>query len=153
MKDLDKYGHWDVQWDFDPEEFVGFVYRITHVPTGRMYIGKKFFWATLRKIVKNRKNRKKIVKESDWKKYSSSSAWVNSEIKLYGKNQFKFEILSLHESKSTLAWEETRLLVVHDALRAKLPDGSKKFYNGLVCGIKYVVKDESENEKKFRVDL
>lgn len=147
---MQETGHWKADWEFDPEMFVGFVYLITHIPTGRMYIGKKFFWATIRKTVKNRKNRKKVIKESDWKKYTSSSAWVNSEIKLYGKEQFKFEILSLHESKSTLAWEETRLLVVHDALRTKLPDGSKKFYNGLVCGIKYVVKDESDTEKKFR---
>jgi hypothetical protein len=152
MIEMDKYGHWEAPWEFDPSQFVGFVYRITHKPTGRIYVGKKFFWSSIRKIVKNRKNRKKIIKESDWKKYSSSSAWVNSEIKLYGKDKFEFEILSLHESKSTLAWEETRILVTHDALRTKLPDGSKKFYNGLVCGIKYIVKDESEIEKKFKYE-
>jgi hypothetical protein len=115
-----------------------------------MYLGKKFFWSSLRKIVKNRKNRKKVIKPSNWKSYMGSSKWLLSEIELYGKDQFKFEILSLHESKSTLAWEETKLLVMNDALRAKLPDGSKKFYNGLVCGIKYAVKDETELEKQFK---
>ena len=60
--------------------------------------------------------------------------------------------MSLHESRSTLAWAETKFLVINDALRAKLPDGSKKFYNGLVPGIKYAVKDETPLEKRFNYD-
>jgi predicted transcriptional regulator len=148
MKDI---GHWSFPLEFDPEQFVGFVYRITHISTGRIYIGKKIFWSSIRKIVKNRKNRKKIIKESDWRKYTGSSKSLNEEINKFGKDQFKFEILSLHECKSTLAWEETRILVINDALRAKLPDGTKKFFNGLICGIKYEVKEETEIEKQFKI--
>jgi hypothetical protein len=146
-----KFGHWCVSWDFDPVDFVGFVYKITHIPTGRAYIGKKFFWLTTRKILKTRKNRKKIIKESNWKEYTGSSKWLNSDIELFGKKQFKFEILSLHECRSTLAWEEIRLLVINDALRAKFSDGTKKFYNGMINGIKYTINDESEKEKRFKV--
>lgn len=31
-------------FDEAPEEFQGFVYQITELDTGKMYIGKKFFW-------------------------------------------------------------------------------------------------------------
>ena len=144
-------GHWYFFKSFDPDKFVGFVYRITHIPSGKIYIGKKFFHSSIRKIVKNRKNRKKIIKESDWKSYTGSSKLLNSDIQLFGKDQFTFEILSLHECKSTLAWEETRQLVINDALRAKLLDGSKKYYNGIVCGIKYAVKDETDVEKNNKI--
>lgn len=148
---MENIGHWIFSKEFEIENFVGFVYCITHKSTNRKYIGKKFFWKTIRKPIKNRKNRKRITKESDWKIYMGSSKWLLSEIEKFGKEQFEFQILSLHESKSTLAWEETRLLVVNDALRAKLPDGTKKFYNGLICGIKYEVKDETDLEKQFKI--
>jgi len=147
---MEDIGHWQFFKEFDPKQFVGFVYKITYIPTGKSYVGKKFFWSSIRKIVKNKKNRKKIIKESDWKKYTGSSKALNEDIDKFGKENFKFDIISLHECKSTLAWGETKQLVMNDALRAKLLDGTKKYYNGIVCGIKYIVKEESELEKQFK---
>jgi hypothetical protein len=145
------YGHWITLWDFDSYEWLGFIYKITHVSSNRVYVGKKFFRMTTRKIVKNRKNRKRIVKESDWKSYTGSSKWLNSEIELFGKDQFKFEIISLHESKGTLAYSEIETLVKCNALRAKLSDGTKAYYNGLIPPCKFTPPDESEKEKKFKI--
>ena len=144
-------GHWEAKWEFTPSEFVGFLYKITNMTSGRIYIGKKFLQSTTKKVVKGKRNKKKIVKDSDWRKYTGSSSWLNEEIALYGKDKFKFEILSLHESRSTLAWAETEYLVKHDALRAKMPDGTKQFYNGIVVGIKYTVKEETEKEKEYKI--
>ena len=41
-----KYGHWDISLvgRFDPEEHLGFVYQITHIETGKSYIGCKHLW-------------------------------------------------------------------------------------------------------------
>jgi hypothetical protein len=144
------YGHWHAPWEFNPEDFVGFIYRITHMPTNRQYIGKKFFWSTTRKIVKGRKNRKIVKKPSNWKKYYGSSTWLNAEIALYGIDEFQFDMLSLHESRGTLAYREVELLVSLNALRAKLPDGSKQYYNGLISPIKFTPGDETEKEKLFK---
>lgn len=143
-------GHWYFFKEFDTDQFVGFVYRITHIPSGRSYIGKKFFKSTTRKIVKDRKNRKKVIKESNWKKYTGSSNWLNAEILLHGKDQFKFEILSLHESRGTLAYTEIETLVKYNTLREKLPDGSKAFFNGLIPPCKFTPGDETEIEKQFK---
>ena len=44
------YGHWITEIDFEPSEWFGFVYEITHVETGRSYIGRKQFNFTNVKI-------------------------------------------------------------------------------------------------------
>ncbi|HET8686641.1 MAG TPA: hypothetical protein VFM18_08255, partial [Methanosarcina sp.] len=45
----------------------GFVYRITNLIDGRMYLGKKSFFSTKTVTVKGKKKKTKV--ESDWKKY------------------------------------------------------------------------------------
>ena len=44
-----------------PEEYQGFVYLITELDTGKMYVGKKFFWKpkTL-PVTKTRKRKLKL---------------------------------------------------------------------------------------------
>ena len=44
----------DVSWqnlseDINLEDYLGFVYKITHIQTKKYYIGKKFFWKILKK--------------------------------------------------------------------------------------------------------
>ena len=145
------FGHWVAHWDFDPNDWCGFVYCITNNVSGQKYIGKKFFELTQRKKVKGRKNRIVKTKDSGWKNYTGSSKSLNEDIQKNGKDNFLFEILSLHECRSTLAYEETKQLVLRDALRAKLPNGYKAYYNGIICGIKYVVKDETDIEKQYKI--
>jgi hypothetical protein len=147
---LDK-GHWISPWEFEPDEFVGFIYRITNEITGQQYIGKKFLHSTLRKKVKNKTRRKKTITESNWKKYSGSSKWLLSDIEKYGKENFKFQIEALCESRSNLAWLEVEKLVKENVLREKLPNGEPKYYNGLIPQIRYKILDETPKEKKYKL--
>jgi len=140
-----KYGHWEVNWDFNPADWCGFVYLITNLKTNKKYIGKKFFTATTRKKVKNRINRKKVVKESKWKNYTGSSKMLNDDIALLGKENFDFAILSLHECRSSLAYAEVKRIVLTDALVLK-----EEYYNGLLPSIKYHPMAESGLEKQFK---
>ena len=57
-----------------PTNAYGFVYNIRNLITGQEYIGKKFFYSkrTLPPL-KGKKRKRHVVKESDWKKYTSSS--------------------------------------------------------------------------------
>ena len=48
----------------DIQDHYGFVYLITHIKTGRKYIGKKFFTKAKTKQVKGKK--KKLRVSSDW---------------------------------------------------------------------------------------
>jgi len=134
-------GHWIVENEFDPNEWFGFVYKITDLTNDKEYIGRKNLWSIQRKKVKHRKNRKVVRKPSNWKSYTSSSTILKEEIKKKGKMKFKFEILSLHKTKGGLHYAEVETQVYQDVLRAKLPDGSRKFYNNSIANIKFVPGD------------
>ena len=123
------YGHWITEIDFEPSEWFGFVYEITHVETGRSYIGRKQFNFTNRKRVKGRKNRKKVIKESDWKTYTGSCKELNEEITEVGKEKYKFVITKLCKTKRELGYTETELQIKNDVLTSKFPDGNRKYYN------------------------
>lgn len=125
----------------DFKEYVGFVYLITNMVTGQKYIGKKFFWSTTRKRIPGRKNRKVTIKESDWRKYKSSSKDVKADIKLLGEDNFRFEILKLCTSKTELTYTETMLQFKADVLTAKTPSGEFEYYNENICSRFYRTRD------------
>ena len=115
----------------------GFVYRITNLLNGREYIGRKYFWQHRKPRGKTRRGRS----ESDWKKYYGSSAELTEERRASGNNAFfKREILSIHNSKGTCNFEETRQLFLHGVLTESLDDGTPKYYNSNILG-RYMRKD------------
>ena len=130
-------GHWEFPHEFNTEEWFGFVYRITELNTGRMYLGKKQFFSNLTKAVKGRKNRKHYKKESNWRKYTSSSTELNKAIELYGKENYRFQIISLHKTKGSLHYREVELQIMEDVLRTRLPTGTRKYYNGNISAVKF----------------
>ena len=114
----------------------GFVYRITNIQTGKQYIGRKYF-------VQKRKpkgGKRKVTSESDWKKYYGSCPELKEDIKKFGKDIFKREILSLHTSIGKTNFEETRQLFLHNVLTEKLTDDTPAYYNSNILG-RYYRKD------------
>lgn len=93
------------------EEIFGFVYEITHKPTGRKYLGRKQLLAnrTLPPL-KDSKKRRKVVQESNWKAYWGS----NSEFKDFrltlDPSEFTREILVLARSRKLLTYYENKYL-------------------------------------------
>jgi hypothetical protein len=85
----------EVTEEMVPDGAVGFIYMISHIPTGKYYIGKKSLESVrnvkigvreLTKIKQERKAagmggrapvKKKIRKSSDCEKYYSSNEWIN----------------------------------------------------------------------------
>ena len=130
-------GHWYFPTTFDTNTCFGFVYRIINMQTGQSYIGKKNFWSRTRKTVKGKKRKQVIVTESNWKEYTSSSNQVNEDIKKYSKAMFQFHIISLHKTKQELDFAEAKVQWQLDVTSAKLPDGTKMFYNGRVERLSY----------------
>ena len=135
------YGHWITEIDFEPSEWFGFVYEITHIETGRSYIGRKQFTFTNRKRVKGRKNRKKVIKESDWKTYTGSCNELNEEITEVGKEKYKFVITKLCKTKRELGYAETELQIKNDVLTSKFPDGNRKYYNSNIMNRWFAEKE------------
>lgn len=145
-------GHWIFPHDFEVSDWYGFVYRIVELDTGKEYIGKKQFHGTLRKKVAGRKNRKVVKKESKWREYTGSSTHLNEAIEKNGKENYRFYIESLHKTKASMSYAETRKQILEDVLRAKLDDGTPKYYNKQIGHVKFIPPEDTEEEVKMRVD-
>jgi hypothetical protein len=114
-----------------PEDCIGFVYQITNIATGRMYIGKKLakFAKTTYKVVKLKngtKKRKKIRSKinSDWQQYYGSSPNLTEDINQQGTDNFRREILYYCKSKSECSYIEAREQFSRRVLE------SDDYYNG-----------------------
>ena len=114
-----------------PDDIVGFVYLITNIATGKMYVGKKLakFAKTTYKVVKLKngtKKRKKIRSKinSDWQQYYGSSPNLTEDINQQGTDNFKREILYYCKSKSECSYIEAREQFSRRVLE------SDDYYNG-----------------------
>jgi hypothetical protein len=83
----------------------GMVYLITHTPTGKKYVGKKFFTKAKTRQVKGKKKRSRVA--SDWITYWGSNKELQEEVKKNGEEQYTREILHLCKSRSELSYWET----------------------------------------------
>ena len=122
----------------DINSFFGFVYRITNLQTGKQYIGRKYF--VQKRKPRSGKSKRRVTSESDWKKYYGSSPELKADVKQFGRENFKREILSLHATLGKVNYEETKQLFLNNVLQETLEDGSPKFYNSNILG-RYYRKD------------
>ena len=131
------FGHWHCEFDFEVDDYFGFIYRVTDLTNDMEYLGRKQFHSHTRKKVKGRKNRKRVIKECKWREYSTSSRMINELIIEHGMDRFKFEIIELCKTKGDLSYREAQLQWAEAVLEAKLPDGTRKYYNGQIGAIKW----------------
>ena len=112
-----------------PTGIYGFIYKITHIESGRDYIGKKQLTQVRKKRLTKkeiathqkpgRKPKFKTVKtESNWLNYYGSSFELLSDIEKYGKEGFTREIIHICDSKKQLTyWEIYYQMVTQVLLR------------------------------------
>jgi len=132
------YGHWIVDIE-QPEDAFGFIYEITNLTNGKIYIGKKqFFFKRRKPLRKGKKNRVVVVKDSDWKEYTGSNNDLNADIKRLGKDKFRFKILRFCEGKWDLSYYEIAEQIARGVLL------SENYYNGIInCRLGRVKKVKS----------
>ena len=121
-------GHWTLTdgicWS---DDIFGFVYEITNTVTGRFYIGKKQCSRKIKRKPLKGKTRNRIDHvESDWKEYVGSSNELQEDIKKFGKENFKFVILRLCNSKWEMSYFEAKEQIDRNVL---LTENS---YNGIL---------------------
>ena len=137
--------------DFPPSTY-GFVYRITHIPSGKAYIGKKvLFFVRKQKLTKKdlalyegqkgrKPTHKQVKKESDWKTYWGSNKILLELINTDAPESFQKEILTLAPNKKLLTYEETKALFIYQVL-----EKSTEFFNDNILG-KFFTKDFESQE-------
>lgn len=124
-----------------PEWACGFCYLITHVPSSRIYIGKKLLQAKRRTKIskkekaatKTRKTFKTTVKQSNWETYFGSNKEILEMISYGKKGEFTREILEFCHSKQHLSYREMVLQVLHDVLSTDAFNGNimARFFKGI----------------------
>jgi len=130
-----------------PEGTYGFVYKITHTPSGKSYLGKKvLIFNRKTKLtkkdllmyegMKGRKPTYKIVqKESDWKSYYGSNKPLLELLQKEPLENFHREILILSHTKKLLTYYETQALFTYRVL-----EEDDKWFNDNILG-KFFRKD------------
>lgn len=109
-----------------PEGTIGFVYQITNMTTNKFYIGKKNLIHTRTKALtkkelaeitdKRKSKKKKVVTESDWLTYCGSNDELKKDIKTYGSDCIRREILCLSSDKADLTYREVKYQFEYNVL-------------------------------------
>ena len=129
-----------------PADTYGFIYQVTHVPSGFSYIGKKVLHHNVKKKLtkkqlaeqtgRGRKSSTEVIqKESDWKTYYGSAKPILELLKQGRQNEFERVILKLVPSKKLLTYYECKYLFTMGVL-----EEPEKWYNDNVLG-KFFRKD------------
>ena len=120
-----KWNYWD---KLDPEDYIGFVYKITNLTNSKFYIGKKYFWYNKKKkltkiqlaalpVTPGRKPTHEIVRvESDWKTYWGSSKELLTDVNELSQMFFECLILKPCKSKKELTYYEMHYQCKFDCL-------------------------------------
>lgn len=121
-------GHWEDLSGSAPSVLpYGFVYRIINLKSEKKYIGKKQCLTTIKRPpLKGKINKRSKIQETDWKIYTSSCNDLNEDIKSFGKEIFKFQILRWCNSKAELAYYEAKMQLQEDVLIRE------DYYNGII---------------------
>ena len=124
-----------------PEGTYGFIYEVTHIPTGKKYLGKKVlqFNRTLPPL-KGMKRKRKVVKESDWLTYFGSHQEIKQLIKEGKQDEFSREILQFVPTKKLLTYFECKYLFINEVLE------NNEYINDNILG-KFYRKDLDTQEK------
>ena len=120
-----------------PENTYGFIYEVTHLPTGKKYIGKKvLFFERNKKLGKRELEalkeerkaqgiggrtplKKKVITESDWKTYYGSQKEILDLVKEGSQEDFKREILQYVPDKKQLTYYECKYLFINEVLETR----------------------------------
>ena len=132
-----------------PENTFGFVYIVTHVPSGKAYIGKKVLFHNKKQkigkreleklsgVVGRRPAYKLVVKESDWLNYYGSQKEIKQLLLEGKKDEFQRTILKMCPDKKSLTYFEVKYQMIYQVLEK--PD---EFFNDNILG-KFYTRDLS----------
>lgn len=119
-------------------EYYGYIYKTTHKPTGKFYIGKKAYQHKRKKkltkkelaaiTTKGRKPKYKIeYVDSGWETYYGSSKELLADIEKFGKEEFEVNKIREVCTRKALSYWEVYYMFHYDVLRGNT-------YNGNILG-------------------
>ena len=122
-----------------PEGSIGFVYRITNIINGKVYIGKKSLLKSKLKRIGNKN--KRLLVESNWREYWGSNKQLLEDIDAHGEVNFHREVLHWCKTKGDASYLELKEQILQGVL-----EDPNKFYNRYI-GARIHSKHLSCNKK------
>ena len=132
--------------EFPPNTY-GFVYKVKHIPSNKIYIGKKILFFTrkvklgkneleaLGTVIGRKPSYKLAVKESDWNSYYGSQKEIKELLKESKTKDWERTIIKCVPSKKLLTYFEVKYQMIYQVLEK--PD---EFFNDNILG-KFFTKD------------
>lgn len=108
-----------------PKNAYGFVYNIIDSETGKMYIGRKYFYTKRKK----KGQKRKTTEESNWKLYYGSCKPLLEIIKKSKKDRFIRKIISIHDTIGQVNYHEIAEQFKRDVLFSIDESGERLYYN------------------------
>ena len=102
-----------------PKNTYGFIYKITHTPTNKIYIGRKVLYH----------NRKVKLTKKDLALYEGSNKPLLELLKSEPKENFTKDVLMFAPTKKLLTYYETQVLFVYRVL-----EEPEMYYNDNILG-------------------
>ena len=132
-----------------PQDTYGFIYIVTHLPSGKSYIGKKSLFHNVKKKLtkkqlaeqtgRGRKPTTEVIqKESNWKTYYGSAKPILDLLKEGKQEEFTREILQLVPNKKLLTYYECKYLFMLGVI-----EHSESYFNDNILG-KFYSRDFAE---------
>jgi len=122
-----------------PENTFGFIYEVTHIVSGKKYIGRKQLISVITKALgkkelalqtdKRLSKKKTVKKETDWKTYYGSHPEIKQLIKEGKALEFTREIVMFVPTKKQLTYYEDKYLY----MKGVIEPGSI-YYNDNISG-------------------
>jgi hypothetical protein len=140
---LGENGHWSFPDKMFSGKQIGFIYGIRNRQNGMLYLGKKLY-AGMGKLNKG--------EESNWKYYISSNKSLDAIVRLLRTNNlaastvFDFVCLEEFSTKGGLSFAEVWCLVT-----AEIPSNRDLFYNSLINGVSWPVREKVTPRCKQRL--
>ena len=128
-------GHWHFEEQMG--QGAGFIYLIRDTELKRFYLGKKSYFGA-GKLNKG--------KESNWRRYMSSSKLLAKMFEERPKEEFDFICLEQYRTKGTLSYSETWSLCLVEA------PTSEMWYNTLIEKVSWRVKEPISQRHKDRLE-
>lgn len=122
----------------EPTPF-GFIYEVTHIPSGKKYLGRKQLISVTKKPLgkkelalqtdKRLSKKKTVIKETDWKTYYGSHPEIKQMIKDKKHLEFTREILMFVPTKKQLTYYEDKYLYMKGVI-----EPHSIYYNDNISG-------------------
>lgn len=144
---MQKIKDWDISSVFNgslddlPGDYYGFIYKITNIDNGKIYIGRKNFYTKRKRkfgkkeiaALTDRRSKKweYVEKESNWRDYLSSCTPLKEDIK-NGANIYR-EIIKLVDTKRAMTYYETKYQFLYKVIEDDTYNGSilGRFYKNI----------------------